>query len=208
MCFYRSLYLGKPKGALYTHSSIHAQASMLVKAWEWKSTDRILHVLPLQHVHGIVNVLTCCLLSGAVCEMVPSFHPPDIWRALCRHGSSPNHLTLFMAVPTIYVKLIQLYEDQTSPTQQRLTSRIKQSGIRLMVSGSAPLPASVQEKWRNITGFTLLERFGMTECGMALSHLLHGERKAGSVGVPLPGVEAKIVDEKDPSKELPQGFVM
>jgi malonyl-CoA/methylmalonyl-CoA synthetase len=140
-------------------------------------------------VHGIVNVLACALWSGAVCEMLPAFEAEPVWERL-----TSGEPTLFMAVPTIYRKLIAAWEAADSSRQSRWSAGAAR--LRLMVSGSAALPVQTLARWREITGHTLLERYGMTEIGMALSNPLHGERRAGSVGAPLPGVEVRLVDEQ------------
>jgi malonyl-CoA/methylmalonyl-CoA synthetase len=160
-----------------------------VDAWGWTADDRIVLVLPLHHVHGIVNVLACALWSGAVCEMLPAFETDAVWQRL-----ASGEPTLFMAVPTIYRKLIAAWEAADSSRQSRW--RAGAARLRLMVSGSAALPVQTLARWREITGHTLLERYGMTEIGMALSNPLHGERRAGSVGAPLPGMEVRLVDEQ------------
>ena len=120
--------------------------------------------------------------------MLPGFDADDVWGRI--EGSD---LTLFMAVPTIYAKLIAAWE-KLSPDSQRSLSQAC-AGLRLMVSGSAALPVPMFERWQEITGHTLLERYGMTEIGMALSNPLHGQRLPGHVGMPLPGVEVRRVDE-------------
>ncbi len=186
---YTSGTTSKPKGVVATHANVQAQVEALVEAWEWSSGDHILHVLPLHHVHGIINVLTCALWSGAACEMLPKFDPAEVWQTFAR-----GDLTLFMAVPTIYSKLIAHWEQASTRQQQAWTASCQ--SMRLMVSGSAALPVSTLEKWRSISGHTLLERYGMTEIGMALSNPLHGERIPGHVGTPLPGVEVRRLDEQ------------
>jgi malonyl-CoA/methylmalonyl-CoA synthetase len=160
----------------------------LVEAWEWSASDRILLCLPLHHVHGIINVVSCALWAGATCQMLPRFDANAVWDCIADGG-----LTLFMAVPTIYVKLIAAW-DAASPERREVLSRAC-ARLRLMVSGSAALPVSTLERWKEISGHTLLERYGMTEIGMALSNPLHGERVPGSVGTPLPGVEVQLVGE-------------
>ena len=179
MILYTSGTTSRPKGVVTTHANIAAQITALVEAWEWSADDRILLCLPLHHVHGIVNVLGCALWSGAVCEMLPRFDANAVWE---RIGS--GSLTLFMAVPTIYVRLIAAWE-AASP-EQRTQWREGAARMRLMVSGSAALPVSTLQRWKEITGHTLLERYGMTEIGMALSNPYRGERVPGSVGKPLP----------------------
>lgn len=188
MILYTSGTTSKPKGVVLTHRNIEAQITCLTEAWGWSANDHILHVLPLHHTHGIINALSCALWAGATCEMLPKFDADEVWKRF-----HTRDLTLFMAVPTIYVKLIAAWE-KASPERQRAISRACQK-MRLMVSGSAALPVSVFEKWQAISGHTLLERYGMTEIGMALSNPLLGERRPGTVGMPLPGVNAMLVDE-------------
>jgi malonyl-CoA/methylmalonyl-CoA synthetase len=188
LIIYTSGTTGRPKGAVTTHATIEAQVRSLVEAWGWTADDRILLVLPLHHVHGIINVLTCALWSGAVCETQARFEAEAVWDRL---GSGEP--TLFMAVPTIYRKLIDAWA--AAPAARRRRWSDGAARLRLMVSGSAALPVTVLERWREITGHTLLERYGMTEIGMALANPLTGERRAGHVGVPLPGVRVRLVDE-------------
>lgn len=188
LILYTSGTTGKPKGVVTLHQNIQAQVTSLVSAWEWTAKDRILHVLPLHHIHGIINVLICALWSGAECLMLSKFDAKIVWEHIIN-----SNLTLFMAVPTIYVKLINAWESADLELQQKMSQGCAQ--MRLMVSGSAALPVQVLEKWQNISGHFLLERYGMTEIGMALSNPLHGERLAGYVGKPLPGVEVRLVDE-------------
>ena len=189
MILYTSGTTGKPKGVVTTHGSLRAQVTSLVTAWEWSADDRILLVLPLHHVHGIVNVLACALWSGARCDMLGQFDALETWARIAR-----GDLTLFMAVPTIYHKLIAAWE--AAPPEQRREWSAGCGRMRLMVSGSAALPVRTLERWREISGHTLLERYGMTEIGMALSNPLRGERRPGFVGTPLPGVEVRLVDER------------
>ncbi len=189
MILYTSGTTGKPKGVVTTHGSLRAQVTSLVTAWEWSADDRILLVLPLHHVHGIVNVLACALWSGARCDMLGQFDALETWARITR-----GDLTLFMAVPTIYHKLIAAWE--AAPPEQRREWSAGCGRMRLMVSGSAALPVRTLERWREISGHTLLERYGMTEIGMALSNPLRGERRPGFVGTPLPGVEVRLVDER------------
>ncbi|MCG6918501.1 MAG: acyl-CoA synthetase [Deltaproteobacteria bacterium] len=188
MILYTSGTTGKAKGVVSTHLNIQAQVTSLIDAWGWVSPDYILHVLPLHHVHGIINVLTCALWAGAKCEILPRFDPVETWQKFVERD-----LTLFMAVPTIYVKLISAWEAAT-PREQQLLGEACQK-FRLMVSGSAALPVSVLAKWKAITGHTLLERYGMTEIGMALSNPLRGVRVVGTVGTALPRVEVRLVDD-------------
>jgi len=188
MMVYTSGTTGHPKGVVTTHGQIAAQVASLAEAWGWSAGDRILGVLPLHHVHGIVNVVATALWSGAACELHPHFDATAAWDAI-----ASGRLTLFMAVPTIYNRLITAWEAAAPERRQALGEGAKR--LRLMVSGSAALPVRMLERWRTITGHTLLERYGMTEIGMALGNPLHGERRPGTVGRPMPGVEVRLVNE-------------
>jgi malonyl-CoA/methylmalonyl-CoA synthetase len=189
MILYTSGTTNRPKGVVTTHANLAAQIVSLVEAWEWSADDRILLCLPLHHVHGIINVVSCALWSGATCEMLPRFEANAVWERFCG-----GRVTLFMAVPTIYVKLISAW-DAASPERRAALSQAC-GKLRLMVSGSAALPIGTLERWKEISGHTLLERYGMTEIGMALSNPLRGKRVPGRVGTPLPGVEVRLVDEE------------
>jgi malonyl-CoA/methylmalonyl-CoA synthetase len=188
MILYTSGTTSRPKGVVTTQDNITAQIATLVEAWEWLPDDRILLCLPLHHVHGIINVVSCALWSGAVCEMLPQFDANVVWDRI-----AAREVSLFMAVPTVYVKLIAAWEAASTERQAELSVACR--ALRLMVSGSAALPVSTLERWKEISGHTLLERYGMTEIGMALSNPLQGERVPGSVGTPLPNVEVQLVGE-------------
>ncbi len=190
MIIYTSGTTGKPKGAVTTHQQIQSQITTLVSAWEWKPEDHVLHVLPLHHVHGIVNVLLCALWSGATCEILQRFDADTVWNRMAQ-----GDLTLFMGVPTIYSRLISVWESM--PEEEKQKASTGASRLRLMVSGSAALPVSVLETWKAITGHVLLERYGMTEIGMALSNPLKGKRIPGFVGTPLPNVMVRVVGENN-----------
>jgi malonyl-CoA/methylmalonyl-CoA synthetase len=187
MMIYTSGTTGRPKGVVHTHSSLQAQVESLVQAWEWSSNDRILLVLPLHHVHGIVNVTLCALWGGATCEAPGGFDATHTWERL-----ASGDLTLFMAVPTIYRRLIAVWEEADTHDRRRWSEGA--ATARLMVSGSAALPVSTLERWHEITDQVLLERYGMTELGMALSNTLD-RRVPGKVGEPLPSVEVRLVDD-------------
>ncbi len=183
---------GRPKAAVATHGNIEAQVRTLVASWGWSSKDHALGVLPLHHTHGIINVLCCALAAGASVELFEKFDAGTIWDRLMRPRDGAK-TTVFMAVPTIYSALLEWHDAQSPVTQTWLKEAA--SGLRLWVSGSAALPVSTLMRWREVSNHTLLERYGMTEIGMALSNPLGGERRAGSVGLPLPGVEVRLVDE-------------
>ncbi len=188
MILYTSGTTSKPKGVLSTHVTVEAQISTLVEAWGWQPDDRIPLFLPLHHIHGIINVLCCALWSGAA---VNAFEKFDVDQILT--DVAENRYTVFMAVPTIYVKLIDAIESADPSLAATWTDGF--AAMRLMISGSAALPATMHTKWTELTGQKLLERYGMTEIGMALSNPLVGERRPGAVGVPLPGVTIRLVTE-------------
>ena len=190
MIIYTSGTTGKPKGVVSTHQNIEAQIKSLVTSWEWTKEDHILNILPLHHVHGIINVLSCALWSGACCEFLEKFEAKKVFDVFCR-----QEVDLFMAVPTIYYRLIHYWKELTAADQQKITASFKD--FRLMVSGSAALPISTLDEWEKISGHTLLERYGMTEMGMAISNPYRGNRKPGHIGVALAGVTIRIADENN-----------
>lgn len=189
LMIYTSGTTSRPKGVLISHAQLLNQVQILHHAWQWTAEDVILHTLPLHHIHGLVNILFCALSTGAEVVLLPQFSPEKVWNEWLT-----QKYTLYMAVPTIYNRLIQ-YWQQANPTLQQKYSEAT-SKMRLMVSGSAPLPVSVLQEWQKITSHFLLERYGMTEIGMALSNPLVGERKAGTVGIALPTVAVRLVDEQ------------
>lgn len=189
MILYTSGTTSKPKGVVTTHASIQAQIESLVEAWEWQAMDRIPLFLPMHHIHGIINITSCALWSGAKIEPFPHFDRDAILQRV-----ADGAYTVFMAVPTIYVKLIEALEALSVTESAKIIRGF--SELRLMISGSAALPASVHEKWTALTGQKLLERYGMTEIGMALSNPFHGERRPGAVGKPLPKVEVRLKTEQ------------
>lgn len=187
LILYTSGTTGKPKGVVTTHGNVAAQIAMLIAAWEWTADDRTLLVLPLHHVHGFINVLGCALAAQASCEILPQFDAEAAWDRI-----ASGEISVFSAVPTIYHRLIASWEAAPPAVKHARSEGARQA--RLMMSGSAALPRRTLERWREITGQTLLERYGMTELGMALSNPLRGDRRPGFVGAPLPGVEVRVVD--------------
>jgi len=188
LIIYTSGTTGKPKGVLHTHRSLGAQINSLVSAWQWAPSDRLLHTLPLHHIHGIVNALYCPTHVGAQVEFTPKFSPSAVWRRIM-DGS----LSVFMGVPTMYSYLLSHY-DNMAPEQQE-AARKAAASLRLTVSGSSACPVPIMERWKELSGSYLLERYGMTEIGMALSNPYEGLRQPGSVGMPLPGVSVQIADD-------------
>lgn len=202
MIVYTSGTTAKPKGVVFSHSNLEAQVSCLNSAWNITKSDTLLHSLPLHHVHGLINAMLTSFTSGGKVIMLPKFETERVWTYLLNiNMPQKDRVTLYMGVPTIYNYLIQEY-DKLFKKDSQMTDYIRQhcsNKIRLMVSGSAPLPAPVFQRWREITGHKLLERYGMTEIGMALSNTLNEDdikqRLPGFVGLPLPNVQVRIVKE-------------
>lgn len=188
MMLYTSGTTGRPKGVVHTHASLEAQVQSLVQAWGWTASDRTLLVLPLHHVHGVMNVMACALGVGAFVVVHERFDAEAAWRVI-----SDDALTLFQAVPTIWARLLASFNACDTTTQAARRAALAE--MRLLVSGSAALPVSLLDQWQHLSGHVLLERYGMTELGMALSNPLHGMRVPGHVGLPLPGVEVRAVHD-------------
>ncbi len=190
MMLFTSGTTNKPKGVVSTHKTITAQITTLIDAWAWSEEDAIPLFLPLHHIHGIINILSSGLWAGATVDLYSKFDMP----AICEKIMSKRY-NVFMAVPTIYVKLLQYFETLDQETVEKICAGFR--GMRLNISGSAACPVKLFEQWRELTGQVLLERYGMTEIGMGISNPYKGERRAGHVGQALPGVEAKLFDEND-----------
>lgn len=173
---YTSGTTGVAKGAVLSHNNFAVNGLNLVGCWGITSEDRLLLALPLFHVHGLGNGLHCWLISGCRIRLLERFEHQRAAGVFLEFRP-----TLFFGVPTIYVRLLQM------------DAKIAQS-MRLFVSGSAPLPAQLLEEFRLKFGHTILERYGMSETLMNLSNPYEGERRPGTVGLPLPGVSARIVE--------------
>ncbi|MFN9117745.1 MAG: class I adenylate-forming enzyme family protein [Gemmatimonas sp.] len=186
---YTSGTTGASKGAILTHGNFAANALALVQAWEVTADDRYLAVLPLFHVHGLANGVHLWLLSGCHMTLVERFAQERAADWFLTHRP-----TLFFGVPTMFVRLLALPED---------TAREIGAHMRLFVSGSAPLPAPVLEAFRARYGQVILERYGMTETLMNVSNPYHGERRAGTVGFPLPMTAVRLVNEA--GEDVPDG---
>ena len=188
MILFTSGTTNKPKGVVSTHRNIRAQITTLLKAWAWQSDDSIPLFLPLHHIHGIINVLCCALWMGARVSLFPKFDMDVILDKVAQ-----GEYTVFMAVPTIYVKIIQHLENLDSTRHEAISAGFRK--MRLNISGSAACPVKLYQQWQALTGQTLLERYGMTEIGMGISNPYAGERRAGAVGIALPGVDAELFDD-------------
>ncbi len=172
---YTSGTTGRSKGAMLTHENLSSNALTLVDCWRFTSADRLIHALPVFHTHGLFVAVNVALLSGATMIFQNCFDPDAVLKAM-------PEATSLMGVPTFYTRLLD------HPGLTREVCR----GMRLFVSGSAPLLHETHTAWRNRTGFSILERYGMTETNMIASNPYDGERRAGTVGFALPGVRVRI----------------
>ena len=185
---YTSGTTGRPKGAMLTHGNLASNALVLRDYWGFTGGDVLLHALPIYHVHGLFVALHCALLSGARVIFQNGFAAE---RAIARLPDA----TVMMGVPTYYTRLLDAPEFTAEAARN----------VRLFISGSAPLLEETFAAFETRTGKRILERYGMTEVGMACSNPLEGERIAGTVGFALPGVSVRIADET--GREVPRGGV-
>jgi len=176
---YTSGTTGRPKGAMITHANLAANGLSLHRAWGWQPGDVLLHALPIFHIHGLFVACHCALLNASKILFLPKFDVAAVMRALPR-------VTVFMGVPTYYTRLLAEPEFGADVCRN----------MRLFTCGSAPLLPQTFQEFRERTGHTILERYGMTETGMNTSNPLDGPRLPGTVGPPLPGVAVRIVDEQ------------
>lgn len=186
---YTSGTTGRSKGAMLTHRNLVSNTDVLREAWRYGADDVLIHALPIFHTHGLFVATNVTLFSGASMIFLPKFDPDRILVLMSR-------ATVLMGVPTFYVRLLQ---------DDRL-DRAATAHMRLFVSGSAPLLADTHREWQARTGHAILERYGMTETNMNSSNPYDGDRVAGTVGMPLPGVEI-IVTDPETGAELPRGQV-
>jgi malonyl-CoA/methylmalonyl-CoA synthetase len=186
---YTSGTTGRSKGAMLTHENLASNAEALVGLWRFTEDDVLIHALPVFHTHGLFVATNVALLSGATMLFQPRFDADLVIASLPR-------ATSLMGVPTFYVRLLEHPGLTIEATRH----------IRLFVSGSAPLLAETHERWRERTGHAILERYGMTETNMITSNPYDGDRIAGTVGFPLPGVSLRIADP-DTGASLPRGEV-
>jgi malonyl-CoA/methylmalonyl-CoA synthetase len=182
---YTSGTTGRAKGVVMTHAAARHQVESIARAWEITVRDRVLNALPLHHVHGAINALLCPLWCGGSVEFLPRFDADEVWRCIAR-----LRVSVFMGVPTMYVRLIRAWEE-ASPREQTIFSK-RAYWLRLTISGSAALPRYVHGRWAEITEQTILERYGLTETGMVLTQSLNGYRAEGFVGDPFPSVQVRL----------------
>jgi malonyl-CoA/methylmalonyl-CoA synthetase len=183
---YTSGTTGRPKGAMLTHRNILSNGRALSGYWQFHAQDVLLHCLPLFHSHGLFVSLSCSLLSGSAFLLCSKFDVDQVLDLLPK-------CTVFMGVPTMYVRM----------ANDEKLNRERSKSIRLFASGSAALLPEVFERFRTRTGKSIVERYGMTETGINSSNPIEGERRAGSVGLALPGISIKIVSPE--GAELSQG---
>lgn len=176
---YTSGTTGASKGAVLSHNNFAANTLNLTTCWKITESDRLLLGLPLFHVHGLANGMFCAFTAGCTVRLLPRFEQQKI-----KDEFESFKPTLFYGVPTIYVRLM----DQPSEAARSMSN-----SMRLFVSGSAPLPPQLLEDFKSKYGHVILERYGMTETLMNISNPYVGERRAGTVGFPLPGMSVKIV---------------
>ncbi|CAN8101058.1 unnamed protein product [Discula destructiva] len=235
MMLYTSGTTNRPKGVLLPESVLTAQARSLLTAWEYSPRDRLLHVLPLHHIHGTINAILAPLFAGSSIEFLYTFNADAVWRRFAApflqeeeepvaangtngtngnsngtngtngnsNGTTSSHpptptapITFFTVVPTVYARLLATHRALSPAMQTATRTAISPPHLRLAISGSAALPTPTKRAWATLShGNVLLERFGMTEVGMALScGLSFADRVDGAVGWPLPSVEARLVD--------------
>ena len=186
---YTSGTTGRSKGAMLTHENLFSNAEALVGLWRFTATDVLIHALPVFHTHGLFVATNVALMSGATMIFQPKFDADAVMAAMPR-------ATALMGVPTFYTRLLDHADLDRNATKH----------MRLFVSGSAPLLADTHRLWRERTGHAILERYGMTETNMITSNPYNGDRIAGTVGFPLPGVSLRIA-EAESGRALPDGEV-
>ncbi|KAL4708672.1 hypothetical protein ACJJTC_008198 [Scirpophaga incertulas] len=205
MLIYTSGTTSKPKGVVWTHDMLASQISSLQDAWQYSANDVVLHTLPLHHIHGQLNSLNASLAAGARIRMLPQFASHAVWARLLGMGEREEaKVTVFHGVPAMYSRLVADHAKMfDSPRTAEYVRSTLQKTMRLMCAGSAPLPDTLFKKWEEISGVRLLERYGMSEVGMALSNPYIPESRAvGCVGLPLPGVAARIAVSVEGKEDL------
>jgi malonyl-CoA/methylmalonyl-CoA synthetase len=195
LIIYTSGTTGNPKGAVLTQRNLACDARNIIGTWEMTETDVLCHALPLFHVHGLCFALHTALLAGSSVALLDQFNPEIVLNVLARKDSQ-TACTVFMAVPAMYTKLMDA----------KMVESYRFDHIRLWTSGSAPLLVKDFDRIKKVFGKEPVEREGMSETGMNFSNPLHGKRKPGSIGIPLPGLAVRIVDP-DTFTDVPPGQV-
>lgn len=232
MMLYTSGTTARPKGVLLREATLRAQAHSLHKAWSYQPSDRLLHILPLHHIHGTVNALLAPLLAGSTVEFMDGFNANRVWCRLAApflaingmtngttggvlngatngtiNGASgkaiSQPITFFTAVPTVWARMLAAYPSLSPELQKAGKEAVSVRHLRLNISGSAALPAPTRDAWTKLSeGNVLLERYGMTEVGMAIScGLNYSDRVESSVGWPLPSVEVRLAEKNEETGE-------
>ena len=174
---YTSGTTGRSKGAMLSHNNLFSNTRELLKIWKFNESDALLHALPIYHIHGLFVACNLCLISGAKIHFIQKFQTEKVIEYLPKS-------TVMMGVPTFYTRLLE---------SKKLNSQITEN-IRVFISGSAPLLSETHKEFEKVTGHKILERYGMTETNMNTSNPYDGERRAGTVGIPLPGINIRITD--------------
>ena len=174
---YTSGTTGRSKGAMLSHNNLFSNTRELLKIWKFNENDALLHALPIYHIHGLFVACNLCLISGAKIHFIQKFQTEKVIEYLPKS-------TVMMGVPTFYTRLLE---------SKKLNFQITEN-IRVFISGSAPLLSETHKEFEKVTGHKILERYGMTETNMNTSNPYDGERRAGTVGIPLPGINIRITD--------------
>lgn len=216
MMLYTSGTTARPKGVLLREATLLAQVRSLHTAWHYQPADRLLHILPLHHIHGTVNALLAPLLAGSSVEFMIGFNAERVWNRLAApfllansktNGNSNKApikpITFLTAVPTVWARLLASFPALSPDLQKAGKEAISPRNLRLNISGSAALPSPIRDAWTELSGGNvLLERYGMTEVGMAIScGLDYSDRVESSVGWPLPTVEVRLVENNEDTGE-------
>ncbi|CAF1279085.1 unnamed protein product [Adineta steineri] len=195
LILYTSGTTGKPKGVVHTIDTLRAQMNAMLSAWRVTKNDTILNVLPLHHVHGMINCVMSPLYAGGTVVMMNKFDAEQTWNHLL-NDRNPS-INVFSAVPTVYIKLIEHIGKSSNKDIKKLCS----DHMRLFLSGSSALPESTFQKWHELTGFEIVEQFGSSETGRVLSNKLDGKKLAGRVGLPMPDLKVRLVQKDENNNE-------
>ena len=196
MIIYNLEKSGNPKGVVHTHGSLEAMMKTMEDSWGWNQDDHIANVIPLHHVRGIMNVMNTSLWAGARCTLIPNYDERKVWDVLLDDYDGLD-LTVFMGVPKLYEDLLKHYDEELCQDRAK-EIRNKLKKFRIMISGSSALSEETFNRWHEISGNKVLERYGSNEVGMALTNSYQDQSKRipGYVGHPFPGVRARLLDHE------------